>query len=167
MQATLAVDKDSFRKICSRFATGIAIATVAGENGAPLGLTINSFTSVSCCPPLVLICIDYRCALLPAFRAHSYYGINFLADSQRDLSVRFAQREINRFEGVLWRHGETGVPLIDGCLGQLECCVSQAVEAGDHAILIAEVVAAECRDGEPLVYYGSSYRSLQPSRPSL
>ena len=164
MQASVAVDKDSFRKICSRFATGIAIATVASEDGTPLGLTVNSFTSVSCYPPLVLICIDYRCALLPVFRANSYYGINFLAEDQRDLSIRFSRREVDRFDGIPWRHGETGVPLIEGCLGQLECCVSQTVEAGDHAILIAEVVGADWREGEPLVYYGSSYRFLEPAQ---
>jgi flavin reductase (DIM6/NTAB) family NADH-FMN oxidoreductase RutF len=164
MQAAVVVDGDTFRKSCARFATGIAVATVTGDAGTPLGLTVNSFTSVSCCPPLVLICIDYRCAILPAFRAHSYYGVNFLAESQRHLSVQFSQRDADRFEGVAWRMGETGVPLIDGCLGQLQCCVSQTIEAGDHAILIAEVVFADWRDGEPLVYYGSSYRSLQPSK---
>lgn len=161
MQAAACVDKDLFRRSCARFATGIAIATVAGENGTPFGLTVNSFTSVSCCPPLVLICIDYRCAILPAFRASSYYGINFLAENQQDLSVRFAQRETDRFEDISWGWGETGVPLIDGCLARLECCVSQTLEAGDHAIFIAEVIRADWREGEPLVYYGSSYRQLR------
>lgn len=154
------VDQTSFRKSCARFATGIGIATVAGPDGSPQGLTINSFTSVSCCPPLVLICLDYRCSVLPAFRGNSFYGINFLSADQRHLSVRFSQYSGNRFEGIPWRWGRNGVPLIDGCLGQLECCVSQTVEAGDHAILIAEVVTAEWQEGEPLIYYGSSYRSL-------
>jgi flavin reductase (DIM6/NTAB) family NADH-FMN oxidoreductase RutF len=162
MQPAPCLDRDHFRKSCARFATGIAVATVAGDGGAPLGVTVNSFTSVSCCPPLVLICIDYRCAILPAFRASSYYGINVLADNQRALSVRFSKREPNRFEGVSWHLGNSGVPLLDGCLARLECCVNQTVEAGDHAILIAEVVRAEWQDGEPLVYFGSSYRHLCP-----
>ena len=160
MQAAACVDRNAFRKCCARFATGIAVATVTGEDETPLGLTVNSFTSVSCCPPLVLICIDYRCNILPAFRASSYYGINFLAQDQRSLSVRFSQREADRFDGIDWKRGVTGVPLIEGCLGQLECCVSQTVEAGDHAILIAEVITADWREGDPLVYYGSSYRQL-------
>jgi flavin reductase (DIM6/NTAB) family NADH-FMN oxidoreductase RutF len=162
MQTASCLDREVFRKCCARFATGIAVATVTGEGGTPLGLTVNSFTSVSCCPPLVLICIDYRCAILSAFRASSYYGLNFLSADQQALSVRFSQREADRFDGVPWRTGETGVPLIDGCIGQLQCSVAQTVEAGDHAILIAEVVSATSSQGDPLIYYGSSYRHLTP-----
>ena len=160
MQSAACLDKDTFRRCCSRFATGVAVATVMAPDGSPQGLTINSFTSVSCCPPLVLICIDYRCSLLPAFRANSFYGVNFLAESQKPLSVQFSRSEANRFEGIEWQQGQTGVPLISGCLGRLECSVAQTVEAGDHAIFIAEVVKAEYCEGEPLVYYGSSYRHL-------
>jgi flavin reductase (DIM6/NTAB) family NADH-FMN oxidoreductase RutF len=162
MQAATAIDPDLFRKSCGRFATGIAIATVTDSDGTPYGLTVNSFTSVSCCPPLVLICVDYRCSLLPVFRSSSWYGINMLSDQQRDLSVRFSQRQLDRFDGIEWKQSENGVPLIGSCLARLECCVSQTVEAGDHAILIAEVTAAEYSEGEPLVYFGSSYRRLLP-----
>jgi flavin reductase (DIM6/NTAB) family NADH-FMN oxidoreductase RutF len=125
-------------------------------------LTINSFTSVSCEPPLVLVCIDYRAAALPHFRANPYYGINVLCDSQRNVSVRFSERQDERFDGIEWHRGITGAPLLGGCLASFECCVSQTVEAGDHAILIAEVLRAENRDGEPLIYWGSRYRHLLP-----
>lgn len=162
MQTASAVDRDLFRKACGRFATGIAIATVSGPDGTPYGLTVNSFTSVSCCPPLVLICVDYRCSILPAFRSSNWYGINILRDSQLDLSVRFSQRELDRFGGLDWHRGGSGVPLLDSSLASLECCVTQTVEAGDHAILIAEVAAAEWREGEPLLYYGSAYRGIAP-----
>jgi flavin reductase (DIM6/NTAB) family NADH-FMN oxidoreductase RutF len=162
MQAATTIDPELFRKSCGRFATGIAVATVADADGNPFGLTVNSFTSVSCCPPLVLICVDYRCSLLPLFRSSSWYGINMLTDKQRDLSVRFSQRELDRFEGIEWKRSENGVPLIGSCLASLECCVSQTIEAGDHAILIAEVTSLEWQDGEPLVYFGSSYRHLVP-----
>ena len=160
-QAASVVDPHLFRKSCGRYATGIAVATVADSDGKPYGLTVNSFTSVSCSPPLVLICVDYRCSLLPLFRSNSWYGINVLSDRQRDLSVRFSQRELDRFEGIEWYPSENGVPLIPSCLASLECCVSQTVEAGDHAILMAEVTSAEWRDGEPLIYFGSSYRHLR------
>jgi flavin reductase (DIM6/NTAB) family NADH-FMN oxidoreductase RutF len=161
-RAATAVDPYLFRKSCGRYATGIAVATVAGPDGSPHGLTVNSFTSVSCSPPLVLICVDYRCNILPLFRSSSWYGINVLTDRQRDLSVRFSRRDLDRFDGIPWRSSENGVPLIDSCLASLECCVSQTIEAGDHAILIGEVTAAEWGDGEPLVYFGSSYRLLAP-----
>ena len=157
-----AVDPHLFRKTCGRYATGIAVATVAGPDGTPHGLTVNSFTSVSCSPPLVLICVDYRCNILHQFRSSSWYGINVLTDRQRDLSVRFAQRDLDRFDGIPWRLSDNGVPLIDSCLASLECCVSQTIEAGDHAILIGEVTAAQWGEGEPLVYFGSSYRHLAP-----
>jgi flavin reductase (DIM6/NTAB) family NADH-FMN oxidoreductase RutF len=160
MQTASAIDRDSFRRVCGRFATGIAVATVTGSDGTPFGLTVNSFTSVSCYPPLVLVCIDYRASALHEFRSSSYYGINILREDQRDLSVRFSERQCDRFEGVSWHRGPTGVPLIESCIASLECCVSQTVEAGDHAIFIAEVVGATYGEGEPLVYWGSGYRHL-------
>jgi flavin reductase (DIM6/NTAB) family NADH-FMN oxidoreductase RutF len=162
MQAAPAMDCDVFRKACGRFATGIAVATVSGADGTPYGLTVNSFTSVSCCPPLVLICVDYRCSILPAFRSSNWYGINILTDSQRDLSVRFSQRQPDKFEGLDWYRGGSGVPLLRAALTSMECCITQTVEAGDHAIFIAEVTRAEWREGEPLLYFASSYRSLAP-----
>lgn len=158
--STVAVQADLFRKTCARFATGIAVATVSGKDGLPYGLTVNSFTSVSCCPPLVLICVDYRCNILSHFRSSSHYGINVLSEQQRDLSVRFSQRDADRFEGLTWRLGETGVPLLDGCLATMECSVSQVVESGDHAIFIGEVATAEYREGKPLIYFASAYRDL-------
>lgn len=155
------VEAAAFRKACGRFATGVAIATVISPDDRPLGLTVNSFTSVSCCPPLVLICVDYRSSLLSAFRSSAWYGLNFLSEDQRPISDRFAARQPDRFEGLEWRRGRhTGVPLLGGCIGHMECAVSQTVEAGDHAVLIAEVVAADWQDGRPLVYYASSYRNL-------
>ncbi len=158
--ASTVVEPDLFRKSCARFATGIAIATVTGTDGNPYGLTINSFASVSCCPPLVLICVDYRCNILPHFRASSHYGINVLAESQRSLSARFSQSQPDRFDGLDWYRGETGVPIIRGCLSIMECSVGLLVEAGDHAILIGEVERTEFHDGNPLLYYASSYRKL-------
>jgi flavin reductase (DIM6/NTAB) family NADH-FMN oxidoreductase RutF len=154
------LDQDTFRKTCSRFATGIAIATVADKDGMPFGLTINSFTSVSCCPPLILICVDSRCNILSHFRSAQYYGINVLSDAQRDLSVRFSQLQGDRFEGIAWERGEAGVPLLQDCLARMQCCVTQQVDAGDHVVFIAEVIGAEYQDGSPLLFYQSRYGHL-------
>lgn len=155
-----AVDSDLFRKACSKFATGIVVATTFGKDGSPFGITVNSFTSVSAVPPLILFCIDYRSDLLPHFRTSSYAGINILSSSQQDVSSRFAQREPDHFEFLDWKPGTGGVPLIAGCLAQMECAINQIVEAGDHAIFIAEVKAAEFREGEPLLYFSSRYAFL-------
>lgn len=149
-----------FRGVCSRFATGVTVATVLGPEGEPHGLTANSFTSVSLTPPLVLICIDHATSILPLFRAAPHFGINILNEDQKDLSARFARKGQNRFHGVEWRAGRCGVPELGGVLGFLECARHSTVEAGDHAILIGEVLHAEVGHGKPLLYFDSGYRSM-------
>ncbi len=160
MAVATVLDRDIFRKTCGRFATGIAVATVTGLDGTPYGLTVNSFTSVSATPPLVLICVDYRSTVLAQFRSSAWFCVNVLADSQEALSVRFSQRIPDRFEGLVWEYGPSGAPVLDGCLASMECSVVQTVEAGDHAVLIAEVIYARCSEGKPLLYFGSQYRHL-------
>jgi flavin reductase (DIM6/NTAB) family NADH-FMN oxidoreductase RutF len=163
MAVATVLDCAVFRKTCARFATGIAVATVTGLDGRPYGITVNSFTSVSAAPPLVLVCIDYRSSVLAHFRGSAWYGINVLSEGQRSLSERFAARVPDRFEQLGWHAGECGVPLFDECLATMECSVVQTVEAGDHAILIAEVIRAKARDGNPLLYFGSQYRNIEGS----
>lgn len=154
------LSEEAFRRACGKFATGVAVATVRTADGVPHGLTINSFTSVSLAPPLVLICIDYRSAVLPHFREARAYGVNILAAEQQAWSNRFAQRMEQRFDEVAWQEGRTGVPLIEGVLAHLECEQRQTVEAGDHAVFIAEVVHATAFDGDPLLYFSGRYMSM-------
>jgi flavin reductase (DIM6/NTAB) family NADH-FMN oxidoreductase RutF len=155
------VSRQSFRQACSRFATGVAVATLLDSTGQPHGLTVNSFTSVSATPPLVLICIDGHSSLLPHFRAARHYGLSFLADSQQDISNRFAVFPEGRFQGLNWASGaETGVPLLSGVVGWMECSIRQAIEAGDHVIFLAEVVACQASDGHPLLYFASGYKRM-------
>jgi flavin reductase (DIM6/NTAB) family NADH-FMN oxidoreductase RutF len=154
------VDPASLRAACACFATGVTVATVLGDDGQPQGFTANSFTSVSCSPPLILICIDHRTTALHHFRANPLFGINVLAESQRDLSVRFSQRQADRFAGIEWTLSDCGVPLLDGVLATLECSATQVLDAGDHTIFIGEVFRANWRDGRPLVFYGSLYGEL-------
>jgi len=155
------VDADSFRRTCARFATGITVSTVASDDGTPYGITANSFTSVSCCPPLVLICVDHRASALLHFRACSVFGINVLDETQQAHSVRFSQKQSDRFDGIGWRMSDAGVPLLDGALAQIECWVRQVLDAGDHTIFIGEVFRAAHRPGHPLLYFGSEYRYLR------
>ncbi|MCS7023736.1 MAG: flavin reductase family protein [Bryobacteraceae bacterium] len=149
-----------FRQACSHFATGVAIAAVRDRSGAPHGLTVNSFTSVSMKPPLVLICVDKRAAILEQFLESDYYSVNILAAENEELSNRFATLPEHRFEGVRWRPGRTGAPLIEGSIASLECARKPPVEAGDHLILLAEAVAAEVHAGAPLLYFRSRYARL-------
>ncbi|HYP08022.1 MAG TPA: flavin reductase family protein [Bryobacteraceae bacterium] len=162
MAVATVLDRDVFRKTCARFATGVAIATVSGTDATPYGITVNSFTSVSAAPPLVLVCIDYRSSILSHFRSSAWYAVNVLSEAQQDLSARFAARVPDRFQNLSWTRGESGVPILEGCLANMECSVVQTVEAGDHAIFIAEVIRARAVEGNPLLYFGSDYRRIGP-----
>jgi flavin reductase (DIM6/NTAB) family NADH-FMN oxidoreductase RutF len=156
-----AASAEAFREACARFATGVAVATVAASDGTPHGLTVSSFTAVSIEPPLILVCIDYACTFLEHFRASTHFGVNVLAESQKELSVIFAEKPEGRFDGVEWYRSESGgVPFLRNCLTNIECRVSSIVEAGDHAIFLAQVIEANSRDGEPLLYFNRDYRSL-------
>ena len=152
-----------FRTVCSRFATGVAVLAVLDEEGNPHGLTVNSFTSVSADPPLVLVCVDDVSGLLPYFQQPSTYALSFLGEHQRDLSIRFASVPERRFDGVDWHRGETtGMPLLDGAIGWMECRIRERIPAGDHHVLLAEVTAAKADDGSglPLVFFNSAYTAL-------
>jgi len=149
-----------FRRACGRFATGVTIASVVDSQGAPHGLTVSSFTSVSLHPPLILICLGHEVSAIHHFRAATHFGINVLAEDQRALSERFARRGEDRFDGLAWQPGVTGVPLLPGVLAAIECAVHRIVPMGDHDILVGEMVHMQINDGEPLLYFSGSYRKL-------
>jgi flavin reductase (DIM6/NTAB) family NADH-FMN oxidoreductase RutF len=155
------IDSRAFRRACGRFATGVTIVTLKDASGQPQGMTVNSFTSVSAQPPLVLVCVDFSSNMLPHFRASSHYAVNVLAGSQQELSNRFASRGVDRFDEVEFYEGVHGVPLLPGTLVQLECAIRNEVEAGDHALFIAEVVAIHNGDDtRPLLFFDSAYRTM-------
>ena len=154
------VASEDFRRACGRFTTGISIATVLDAQGAPHGLTVSSFTSVSLDPPLVSICLGHAVTLIEIFRAASFFGINVLAEEQRHLSERFARRGHDRFDGVDWRRGQYGVPLIPGVLAAMECKVERRVAVGDHDIFVGLMMCAQIAEGKPLLHFASGYRRL-------
>lgn len=154
------VDSALYRRTCAQFATGITVVTVTDRGGNPHGLTVNSFTSVSLSPPLVLVSIDLRNAKLGHFLSGSHFGINVLAENQEELSRRFSQQLENRFEGVEWHPGPAGSPLLDGVLARLECALVQSFEAGDHTVLLGEATHGAFAEGRPLLYFNSRYRNL-------
>jgi flavin reductase (DIM6/NTAB) family NADH-FMN oxidoreductase RutF len=156
-----AVDQWVYRRTCAQFATGITVVTTVDADGHPHGLTVNSFSSVSLEPPLVLVSIDLRNAILGHFISTSSFAINVLGEHQEDLSRRFSSTAENRFLGLAWQAGVSGVPLLEGVLAQLECSVLRTFEAGDHTVLIGEVRAASCAEGRPLVFFNSEYRNLK------
>jgi len=156
-----AVDPSEFKRACARFATGVSIASVCDTDGTPHGLTVNSFTSVSLGPPLILICLGHEASVINYFRAASHFAVNILAEDQRKLSERFARKGHDRFDGLAWHPGHTGVPLIDDVLATIECGLHQRFTSGDHDIFVGEVLDTRVRaDARPLVYYATHYHSL-------
>lgn len=160
-----AIDPKLFRQLLGCFPTGVAIVTTNDAGGRPVGLTCNSFSSVSLEPPLVLFSLRKASSLLPTFTLAGSFAINILSQSQDVLSGRFASSKIaDKFEGVAWRRGPLGTPLIDDCLASFECCVHARHEAGDHEIFIGEV--RHMAPGSPdhaLVFYKGAYMMLAES----
>lgn len=154
------IDRRLFRRTCSLYATGVTVVTIAADDGSPHGMTANSFTSVSAEPPLVLICVDHRARIMAHIRTGSHFAINVLGEEHEALSAKFASGTGDRFDGVAWTPGTTGAPLLPEMLAHFECAVWQTIEAGDHSIVIGEVLRAEAREGRPLCFFGSGYRRL-------
>jgi flavin reductase (DIM6/NTAB) family NADH-FMN oxidoreductase RutF len=154
------LSKTEFLRTCAKFPTGVTIVTVLDAEGSPHGMTASSFTSVSLEPPLVLVCVDHRATVLAHLRRARHIGINILSEDQQHLSAHFARRGHDRFDGVEWYAAHGGVPLIPGALAWFECSIQRLVEAGDHDIVIAQVLDAEHLDGRPLVYFESGYQKL-------
>jgi flavin reductase (DIM6/NTAB) family NADH-FMN oxidoreductase RutF len=151
---------EEFRRACSRYATGIAVATVAGPDGTPHGLTVNSLTSVSMEPPLLLVCIAKTATAYAAFQAAKGFAINVLREEQIGLSQHFAASKEQRFDGLAWREGLCGAPVLDGVLAVLECAMHGSFDAGDHTVFIGLAEHAEYHEGAPLLYFASAYRKL-------
>ena len=154
-------DCRSFRDALGSFATGIAVVTACAPDGSFVGLTINSFNSVSLAPPLVLWSLDLGSPSLEAFRTASHYAVNILAADQEELSQRFAMRAPDKFGDLEICTGFGGVPLLHGCCAWFECANETQYPGGDHIIFLGRV---ERFTGDParapLVYHGGRYRHL-------
>jgi flavin reductase (DIM6/NTAB) family NADH-FMN oxidoreductase RutF len=129
--------------------------------GTPHGLTVSSFTSVSLEPPLILICLGHAVTVIDAFRHASHFGINVLAAEQRPISDRFARKGMDRFNGLAWERGTTGVPLLPGVLAAIECVTHERFTSGDHDIFVGRMVHAKVAEGAPLIYFASGYREIR------
>ena len=133
------------------FATGVTVVTTMTESG-PLGMTVNSFASVSLDPPLVLLSPARKSARFPAFEAASHFTVHVLADDQCDLAEDFAKTGL-AFAGHPYTLGRGDAPLFDGCAARFECRHVAGHDGGDHLIVLGEVLRMECSDKKPLVYY--------------
>jgi flavin reductase (DIM6/NTAB) family NADH-FMN oxidoreductase RutF len=157
----LSVSADEFRRACGRFATGVTVATVLDREGTPHGLTVSSFTSVSLNPPLILICLGHDVTVIDAFRAATHFGVNVLPAARRDLSERFARKGFDRFDGLAWERGATGVPLLPGVLASIECATHERFSSGDHDIFVGRMVRTKVTEGDPLLYFAGRYGEIK------
>lgn len=156
-------DSSTFRAALARFASGVTVVTVQGADGADHGMTVSAFASLSLDPPLVLACLDQTATLLPHLRDATTFGVSILAAGQAALSVRFADQDVVRFDGVAVTHAPEGPALIDGAAAHLVCRRVAEHAGGDHVIIVGEVLRAEAHGNAPLVYALRQYGSFTSS----
>lgn len=159
------VEAGDFKAVLGRWATGVAVVTTSDETGTgtgePVGLTVNSFASVSLEPPLVLFSIDRTTKSFPAFQAAGSFAVNLLRADQQDVSNRFADPDAVRFRDDAVETWVTGSPILAACLAALDCTVHARHDGGDHVIIVGRVRRLSVlNDGDALGYWKGAYRSL-------
>lgn len=159
-------DTSSLRQAVGAFVTGVTVVTTRSAQGLDVGVTANSFNSVSLEPPLVLWSLSRHSRSMPAFKESELFAVHILRDSQQDLSQRFASRSEDKFAGLPLERGLNGLPLLPGCLTRLQCRTQFRYEGGDHVILVGEVLTLEDHEGQPLVYHRGGYVHLMNPAPA-
>lgn len=152
--------QERYRQVLGRFATGVTAVTAAGPR--PIGLTVNSFTSVSLYPPLVSFCVNNTSRSWPAVRAGGRLCVNILAHDQRHICTQFASSAGERFRGVAWSPAPDGSPILDGAIAWLNGAIEAEHAAGDHVIVVVRVEhMAEQADVAPLVLFRGQFAEFR------
>ena len=154
-----------FRTFMGRWPTGVSVVT-ARDGATDAGLTVNAFLSVSLVPPSVLVSLTVDADTTPVIERTGRFAVNFLAADQRPLSERFARQTppAEKFAGLAFHRGRTGLALLDATLGAIECRVVSRVPAFDHILFVGEVVHQESgREALPLLFFGSRYAEVEGS----
>jgi flavin reductase (DIM6/NTAB) family NADH-FMN oxidoreductase RutF len=151
-------DSRDFRRALGQFATGVTVITTRTEDGRRVGVTANSFSSLSLEPPLVLWCLERTAPSRAAFDGCTHFGVNVLAADQHHLSRQFSTPTEDKFAGVATLEGPSGVPLLGGALAHFICRNVRQIELGDHVLVVGEVERYQTFEGEPLVFHSGFYR---------
>ena len=154
-------DPRAFRAALGCFATGVTVIT-AQANGQRVGVTANSFNSLSLAPPLILWSLGKTSSSYPTFEAASHFAVNILAHDQIDLSNQFARRSDDKFAGLKVTEGAGGCLLLPDTCATIQCKREQCIDGGDHWILIGRVIAFENSECAPLLYHRGSYSIARP-----
>jgi flavin reductase (DIM6/NTAB) family NADH-FMN oxidoreductase RutF len=160
------VNSRSFRHAMGGFATGVTVITTHDPELGRVGITINSLTSVSLEPPLVLFCLDKKAHLHPAFRRAEMFAVNILAAGQEDVSRHFANYHRYPEPPKIWTRPRQGCPILHGTVGWLLCRKTKAYKGGDHTIFMGEVVDVSkvSEPSSPLLYFRRGYIELKDKR---
>lgn len=157
----MSVMQDEFKNTMAAYPTGVCVVTTDTGEQAPFGMTINSFTSLSLTPPLVMWNLQKQSDTFRTWRDTEYFAVNMLKAGQGDISKRFAMRSNHDLAEGEFRRGPTGCPVLEDCLGSLECTIHARHEEGDHVILIGEVVAVYGpAESLPLTYHDRVYGTV-------
>ena len=152
----------SLRDAFGQFATGVTVVTTIDDNGKPIGLTANSFASVSLEPPLVSWCIDEDSTRFKEFAQAKFFTISVLSAEQQEFSNLFAMRSWDDtvFDAIDWHEGRNNIPQIPDVSARFHCETAHVYEGGDHLIIVGSVLEYECDPKDPLVFYQGDYRHL-------
>lgn len=159
-------DKRKFRNALGHFATGVAVITTRVGEKEPIGITVNSFSSVSLEPPLILWSLDDKSDTLSVFNAVNCFTVNILREDHQEISNRLSRQGDHSLEGLAVRSGANGCPALEEALAHFECEVYARHEAGDHIIILGKVTHFEySEDGRPLLYHRGGYQGLATGTP--
>ena len=156
------IDPIELRRCLGSFVTGVTVITALDENGAPIGMTANSFNSVSLDPPIIVWSLRTNASTFPVYASAKRFVVNILAESQVDVSNRFAKSGPDRFDGVGFTRGIDGVPLIDGCAAYLECRTEATYPGGDHLLFLGRVERIVNASLKPLAFGSGKYMVVHP-----
>ena len=161
------VDSRVLRRSLGAFATGVCVVAARASDGENLGVTVNSFCSVSLDPPLILVCIGRSLASHDKLLSCEGFSVSVLRNDQSALSARFATRGIDKWEGASHRTGLAGGLIIEPHLAYFDCATHDRQDAGDHTILLGRVLDFTSREGSPLLYFRGKYDTLGHCLPGL
>ncbi|WP_020482392.1 flavin reductase family protein [Methylomonas sp. MK1] len=158
----MSVEAKQFKNALKLWASGVTVVTTQGRDNQPRGMTATAFSSVSLDPPQILVCLNQATDTGAALLESRRFAVNILNSAQEDVSNQFAgsTTQEQRFASIAWQVGENGAPILSEALAVLECRVVQQVQAGSHWVIIGEVDSVVCREGDPLLYYHSAYRTV-------
>lgn len=151
-----------YKEVMGNYPTGVTIVTTKDDQGTPVGLTVNSFASVSLDPLLILWSIDHSVSSLDVFKNAGKFAVNILAGEQQELCKIFASKNTDRFASCQWETSEHDLPVIADTFAVLQCETYQTVEAGDHTILIGRVLDIEKGDQDPMLYHNRKFGPIPP-----